>query len=284
MTLRNVSDRLPLNNGLAIPCVGFGTWKAPNDEVCVEAVREAVTAGYRHIDGAAVYGNETRVGEGIRASGVPRGELFVTSKVWNSEHGYDETLRAFERTLRDLGLDYLDLYLIHWPNPKPFRDRWRETSLATWRALERLNREGLARSIGLSNFLPEHLGHILAGCEIKPQVDQIEFHPGLTQWETVELCRANGILVEAYSPLGGGEVFADPRLSAIAAKYGRSVAQVVLRWVVQKGVVPLPKSVTPARIAENTRLFDFELSAEDCAVIDAFPEHRIGCHPDSAPF
>ena len=276
---------MKISDGYPIPVPGFGTFKTPDGEVCVNAVREAIAAGYTHIDTAAVYGNECSVGEGVRQSGKPREELFITSKVWNSERGYDKTLRACEKTLNDLGMDYLDLYLIHWPaNRLQFGDKADAINLDTWKALERLADEKLVRSIGLSNFYPQHMVPILASAHIPPVVDQIEFHPGLLQEETVALCRENNILVEAWSPLGRGGLLDNQVLADIAARHGKSPAQVILRWVLQKDVLPLVKSVHAERIRENLQLFDFTLTASELALIDTLPSSRFGSHPDTATF
>ena len=276
---------MDLANGHTIPAPGFGTFKTPDGEVCVNAVREAIAAGYRHIDTAAIYGNEVSVGEGIRQGGVAREELFVTSKVWNSERGYDKTLKACEKTLSDLGLDYLDLYLIHWPaNRLQFGDRADAINIDTWRAMERLVDEKMVRSAGLSNFYVEHMGPVLSSANIAPVVDQIEFHPGLLQEDTVALCRRNGILVEAWGPLGQGHLLQHPVIARIAGAHGRSIAQVLLRWCFQRGVLPLVKSVHAERIRENLAIFDFELTDGEMDVITNLPETRFGTHPDKARF
>ena len=274
-----------LSNGHSIPTPGFGTFKIPDGEVCVNAVCDAITAGYTHIDTAAVYGNERSVGEGVRKSGKAREELFITSKVWNTERGYDTTLRACEKTLKDLGMDYLDLYLIHWPaNRLQFGDKAESINVETWKAMERLADEGLVRSIGVSNFCPHHLAPILASANLVPAVDQIEFHPGLLQEDTMDICRQNQILVEAWSPLGRGRLLDDPLLVEVAACYGKTTAQIVLRWVMQKNVLPLVKSTHIERIRENLQIFDFELTAEDVARIDSLPENRLSRHPDEVEF
>ncbi|MBQ6073786.1 MAG: aldo/keto reductase [Bacteroidales bacterium] len=274
-----------LSNGRTIPSPGFGTFKTPDGGICIESVREAIAAGYTHIDTAAVYGNERSVGEGIRASGKPREELFVTSKVWNTERGYDKTLRACEKTLKDLGTDYLDLYLIHWPaNREQFGDRADAINIDTWRALERLVDEKVVRSAGLSNFYPSHMAAVLAAANIAPVVDQIEYHPGLLQEETVVTCRKNGILVEAWSPLGRGRLLDDPVVTGIASRIGRTPAQVILRWVIQTGVLPLVKSVHADRIRENLRVSDFSLDGQDMAALSGISEVRYGSHPDTAKF
>ena len=274
-----------LNNGVLIPQPGFGTFLTPDGETAVNAVRCAIEQGYRHIDTAAVYGNEVSVGEGIRQGGVPREELFVTSKVWNTERGYETTLRAFDKTLKDLGLDYLDLYLIHWPaNTLQFGDAADGINQETWRALEKLYNEGMIRAIGLSNFMPHHLEAVLQKAEVMPAVDQIEYHTGFLQQECVDCCKEKGIVVEAWSPLGRGSVLFDELLMGLAEKYGSTVAQLVVRWVMQKGIVPLVKSITPSRIEENYQVFDFDISEEDMLLIDGIQAVRIGSDPDEATF
>ena len=274
-----------LANGNTIPDIGFGTFQTPDGEVCVNAVREAIAVGYTHIDTAAVYRNEVSVGEGVRQSGKPREELFITSKVWNSERGYDKTLRACEKTLKDLGLDYLDLYLIHWPaNQLQFGDQAEAINVDTWKAMERLSDEKLVRSIGLSNFYPHHMEPILAMANIAPTVDQIEYHPGLLQEDTIELCRKNDILVEAWSPLGRGHLLDNPVVVEIAGHHGKSPAQVILRWVLQNKVLPLVKSVHAERIRENYDIFDFELTPQEMKAIDSLPDARFGGNPDTVEF
>ena len=275
---------IKLGNGTAIPSVGYGTWQSPDGEVTVEGVKAAVSVGYRHIDAAAVYGNEASVGKGIAECGVAREELFVTSKVWNTERGYDKTMAAFEKTLGDLGLDYLDLYLVHWPAAAHMFDDWEELNLETWRAMTDLYKAGKARAIGVSNFKPHHL-RALMETEVKPMVDQIEFHPGLMQEETLRYCRENGILVEAWSPLGTGRMLSNADLQEIASRYGKSAAQLCIRWCLQHGVVPLPKSVTASRIEENIDVFDFEIGASDMGRIDAMEYFGgSGLDPDEVDF
>lgn len=280
------SDSFTLNNGVQIPCPGFGTYKATDGEMCVNAVKTALNIGYKHIDTAAVYGNEVSVGRGIKESGKDRNGIFVTSKVWNTERGYDKTLRAFDKTLADLGLDYLDLYLIHWPaNRKQFGDEAPKLNAETWRALEKLYRDGRVRAIGLSNFLPHHIDDLMQTAEIKPMVDQIEFHPGLTQQDCVDYCKKNGIVVEAWSALGRGRVLQDPNLLAVSERHHKTPAQAVIRWEIQKGILPLVKSTHESRIRENFDVFDFELSDEDMKVIDAIKSTvRIGAEPDECDF
>ena len=276
---------LILPTGFTIPTPGFGTYKTPDGEVCVNAVREAIAAGYTHIDTAALYGNECSVGEGVRQSGKPRGELFITSKVWNTERGYDKTLRACEKSLNDLGTDYLDLYLIHWPaNARQFGDKADAINVDTWRAMERLVEEKVVRTVGLSNFYSSHMAPVLASANIAPAVDQIEYHPGLLQEDTIAACRRNGILVEAWSPLGRGRLLDNPVIVKIAERHGKSAAQIILRWVIQNDVLPLVKSVHPERIRENYDLFSFSLDAGEMAAMSALPEARFGSHPDTVEF
>lgn len=266
--MKSLSDSYVLSNNVKIPCLGFGTWQTPDGEIAISSVEEAIRVGYRHIDTAAVYGNEESVGIAIKNSNIPREDIFVTTKVWNTDQGYDSTLKAFDESLRKLCLDYLDLYLIHWPVPKIFKDNWEKISIETWRAFEKLYKEGKVRAIGVSNFKPHHIQNLIDNCDIVPMVNQIQLHPGLNQEETVKYCRENNILVEAYSPLGTGNIFTINDLDPIAEKYKKTVAQVCLRWSLQKGHLPLPKSVTPSRILENTKIFDFELDEEDMNLID----------------
>jgi len=276
---------MKLNNGQKIPDIGFGTWQTPNGETAISAVKTAIENGYRHIDAAAVYGNEKSVGDGIKKSGLAREDLFITSKVWNTERGYDKTKAAFEKTLKDLQLDYLDLYLIHWPaNEKQFSN-WKELNKDTWKAMEELYRDGKIKAIGVSNFLAHHLEELIENCEIKPMVNQIEFHPGFMQNETVEFCNKHNILVEAWSPLGTGKMLTNEVLKTIAEKYNKSVAQLCIKWVLQNGVLPLPKSVTPSRIIENRNIFDFEISTEDMKIINQMPYFGgSGLNPDEVDF
>ena len=282
--MNNVKDTIRLANGYQIPCVGLGTWKSPEDETTITAVREAVKAGYRHIDTAAAYKNEVSIGKGIAACGIDRSELFVTSKVWNTDRGYDKTMAAFEKTMDNLQLDYLDLYLIHWPAAKHQFDNWTEINLSTWKAITELYKAGRIKAIGVSNFHPHHL-EALMQTEVPPMVDQIEFHPGYMQPETLEYCRRHNIIVEAWSPLGAGGLLTNETLTAIAAKYHKTTAQLCIRWCLQNGTVPLPKSINPTRIADNTNVFDFVISEEDMAVINAMPyQGRSISHPDRVDF
>ncbi|SMH46404.1 2,5-diketo-D-gluconate reductase A [Rathayibacter oskolensis] len=264
---------IPLNDGRAIPQLGLGVYKI-GDAEAARTVATALEAGYRHVDTATLYGNERGVGEGIRASGVPREQVFVTTKVWNDDHGFDETLAAFDRSLELLGADYVDLYLVHWPIPS--RDRY----VDTYRALERIKQEGRARSIGVSNFAVEHLERLLGETDVVPAINQVELHPRLPQDELRAFDAAHGIVTEAWSPLARGRLLEEPVLARIAAKHGVSPAQVVLRWHVQLGVVVIPKSVTPARIAENLDVFGFALDDEDLAGIGALATgERTGRDP-----
>ncbi|WP_282693569.1 aldo/keto reductase [Streptomyces sp. CC208A] len=260
-----------------MPQLGFGVWQVPDDEA-VKVVTTALEAGYRSIDTAAIYGNERGTGQALAASGIPREELFVTTKLWNSEQGHESALRAFDASLERLGLDYVDLYLIHWPVPA------KDAYVDTYRAFEKILSEGRARAIGVSNFLPGHLERLTAETSVVPAVNQIELHPQLAQAESRALHERLGIATEAWSPLGQGRGLLDvPALVAVARKHGRTPAQVVLRWHLQLGNVVIPKSVTPSRIRENIEVFDFELDAEDMAAIAALDEgRRLG--PDPAEF
>lgn len=282
--MENVRSTYSLKNGLEIPVVGFGTWKTPDGDDAYNSVSEALNAGYRHIDTAAVYGNEESVGKAIKDSGLSREDVFVTSKVWNTERGYDKTIAAYEASLEKLGMDYLDLYLIHWPAIEKQNDDWEELNKESWRALMDLYKVGKVKSIGVSNFQKKHM-EALKDAEILPMVNQIEFHPGWLQEETRELCKELGILVEAYSPNGNGKLLKDDTLLKIAEKYGKSVAQICIRWTLQHGTLPLPKSVTPEYIKENTEVFDFEISDEDMQTIDEM-EYLVGVptDPDNRDF
>lgn len=274
-----------LSNNYKIPNIGFGTFRTPSGEETEQSVMNAIKAGYRHIDCAAAYGNEKSVGEAIRKSGVAREELFVTSKLWNDDKGYENTLAAFNRALDDLQLDYLDLYLIHWPIAKASKENWQEANSESWRALEELYNQGKIKAIGVSNFLKHHLEPLFETANIKPMVNQIEFHPGMLQEEIVEFCKKHNILVEAWAPFSNGQVLNNPVLKEIADKYKKSVAQLTLRWIIQKSIVPLPKSVTPERIKSNLEVFDFEISEQDVERIDRLTDcGGSGLHPDKVDF
>lgn len=268
---------LTLNNGVRMPQLGFGVWQVPDAEA-EQAVGTALEAGYRSIDTAAIYGNETGTGKAVAASGLPREELFVTTKLWNSDQGYDSTLRAFDDSLGKLGLEYVDLYLIHWPVPN------KGAYVDTYRAFEKILADGRARAIGVSNFLPEHLEHLIGETSVVPAVNQIELHPQLPQTASRAAHERHGIATEAWSPLGQGRGLLDvPAIVAIARKHARTPAQVVLRWHIQLGNLVIPKSVTPSRIRENIAVFDFTLDAEDLAGLAALDEgRRLG--PDPAEF
>nr|WP_202472143.1 aldo/keto reductase [Streptomyces sp. SID4921] len=257
-----------------MPQLGFGVWQVPDDEATA-AVTTALEAGYRSIDTAAIYGNETGTGKALATTDVPREELFVTTKLWNSEQGFDSTLRAFDTSLDKLGLEYVDLYLIHWPVPA------KDAYVDTYKAFERILADGRAKSIGVSNFLPEHLERLLGETSVVPAVNQIELHPQLQQAEARAFHAEHGIVTEAWSPLGSGKGLLEvPTVLAVARKHGRSPAQVVLRWHLQTGHVVIPKSVTPSRIAENIDVFGFELDADDLAAFAALDEgKRIGSDP-----
>ena len=265
--MNHQTDTYKLSNGVGIPCIGFGTWQTPDGDVAVRSVAAAIEAGYRHIDTAQAYGNEESVGKGIRESGIDRKDLFITTKLWNSNHSYKLTMRTFEESVNKLGLDYLDLFLIHWPNPIAFRDHWQEANAESWKAMEELYEAGKIRAIGVSNFRPHHIEEILKTAKVAPMVNQIRLCPGDTQDETVNWCREHGMVLEAYSPLGIGQIFEVPEMQKLAEKYQRSIAQVCIRWSLQRGYLPLPKSVTPSRIQENLKVFDFELSDEDVQLI-----------------
>lgn len=267
-------NTITLNNGVTMPQLGYGVFQVPEAETR-EAVRNALEAGYRSIDTATVYGNEAGVGRAIAESGLPRDELFVTTKLWNSDQGYDEALRAFENSRKLLGLEYVDLYLIHWPVPE--LDRYAES----WRALEKLHADGLVRAIGVSNFQPSHLERL--GGDVVPAVNQIELHPYLTQVEARKYNAEHGIATEAWSPLAkGGALLADPVVRRLAESYDRSPAQIVLRWHLQLGNVVIPKSVTPARIRENLAVFDFDLTEADVAALSTLDRgERTGPDPDT---
>jgi len=270
---------LTFNNGVTVPQLGFGVWQVGDDEV-TPAVETALEVGYRHIDTAAIYGNERGVGKAIATSGIARDELFVTTKLWNAEQGYDSTLKAFDASLEKLGLDSVDLYLIHWPIP--MADRY----VDTYKAFEKIYADGRARAIGVSNFEPHHLNRLLGETGVVPAVNQIELHPFLQQGELRAFGAEHSIVTEAYSPLSsGGGVIDDPTITGIAASVGRTPAQVVLRWHVQLGNLVIPKSVTPQRIKENFEVFDFELSTADMASIAGLDRGgRVGAEPDTMDF
>lgn len=278
---KHLQDTTTLYNGVKMPWLGLGVFKVEEGAEVVDAVRTAIRNGYRSIDTAAIYGNEEGVGEGIRLgmkdAGIAREDLFITSKVWNSDLGFESTLAAYETSLKKLGLDYLDLYLIHWPVEGKYKE--------AWRALETIYKEGRVKAIGVSNFHVHHLEDLMKNAEMKPMIDQIEFHPRLTQKELQAFCRENGIQMEAWSPLMQGQLLDHPVLKEIAERHQKSVAQVIIRWDLQNGVVTIPKSIKEHRIVENADVFNFELSADDMAKIDALNENfRVGPDPDNFDF
>lgn len=265
-----------LNNGVEMPWFGLGVFRAGEGGEVERAIKWAVQIGYRSIDTASVYGNEEGVGRGLRESGIPRDEVFITTKAWNNEQGYDNTLRAFDESLGRLGMDYVDLYLVHWPVKGKSAD--------TWRAFERIYREGRARAIGVSNFLVHHLEDLLQRAEVTPAVNQVEFHPRLVQPELLAFCKEKGIQPEAWSPIMRGQVDAIPELREIAQAHNKTPVQVVLRWDLQHGVVTIPKSVNRDRIKSNASVFDFQLSQSEMDLIDDLDRaERMGPHPDRFP-
>lgn len=269
-------------NGVEIPSVGLGTWKMTIEEAEL-SVAEALKSGYRHIDTAAAYGNEAGVGQGIKESGIPREEIFITSKLWNTRQGYETTLEAFEKTLQDIGVDYLDLYLIHWPIDKGIsKEKWRELNRETWKAFEYLYQKGKIRAIGLSNFLPHHIKNLMETAEIKPMVNQLEIHPGMPQTEAVKYSKEHNMVVEAWSPFSTGRIFEVEEMQKLSRKYRRTVAQLCIRWNLQMGNLPIPKSKTPDRIRENMEVFDFEIDTADMQVMDGLTECGwSGLDPDN---
>lgn len=273
----DISSKTTLNNGVKMPWLGLGVFRSEEGTEVEQAVKTALSHGYRSIDTAAIYQNEKGVGKAIKESGIAREEIFLTSKVWNTEQGYNTTLKAFEESLEKLNTPYLDLYLIHWPKGK--------RSVETWKALEELYKKGKIKAIGVSNFLVHHLEEFLPECNIIPTVNQVEFHPELLQPELLQYCKNQNIQLEAWAPIMKGQVNDIDIFQNLAEKYGKTPVQIVLRWDIQKGVVTIPKSVKPERIVSNADIFDFELSPEDIKQIDGLDKNkRIGFHPDSIPF
>ncbi|WP_396636168.1 aldo/keto reductase [Maribacter sp. R77961] len=275
--ITDIKGSFTLHNGVAMPYLGLGTYQADNEQEVIDSVKDALEIGYWHIDTASVYKNEEGVGKGIKESAVAREDIFVVSKVWNTDQGYDSTIQAFADSLERLQLDYLDLYLIHWPVAGKYKD--------TWKALEYLYAQKKVRAIGVSNFLQHHLEDVLTDCKVVPMVNQMEFHPYVVQQDLIDFCTKNTIQYEAWSPFMQGKVFGLNICKELAEKYNKSVAQVILRWNLQKGVVTIPKSVHKNRIVANAAIFDFELSKEDVAYLDSLDRgERIGPHPDHFDF
>ncbi|MGG4265080.1 aldo/keto reductase [Peribacillus simplex] len=279
--VKNLQDTTTLHNGVKMPWFGLGVFKVEEGPELVNAVKVAIKHGYRSIDTAAIYENEEGVGqgiiEGLKEAGISREDLFVTSKVWNADLGYESTIAAYEKSLKKLGLEYLDLYLIHWPVEGKYKE--------AWRALETLYKEGKVKAIGVSNFQIHHLKDLMKDAEVKPMVNQVECHPRLTQKEVQAFCKEQGIQLEAWSPLMQGELLDNEVLHTIATKHGKSVAQVILRWDLQNGIVTIPKSTKEHRIVENSSVFDFELTEEDMNQISELNQnHRVGPDPDNFDF
>ncbi|CAN7180255.1 aldo/keto reductase [Paenibacillus sp. LjRoot56] len=277
----NLQAETTLHNGITMPWLGLGVFKVEDGPEVVEAVKAAMKIGYRSIDTAAIYGNESSVGQGIREGmaehGLTRDQLFVTSKVWNADLGYESTIAAYEASLEKLGLDYLDLYLIHWPVQGKY--------VEAWRALETLYQEGRVKAIGVSNFQIHHLEDLMGTGKIKPMVNQVELHPLLAQTDIHNFCKEHGIQLEAWSPLMQGQLLDNPTLKALAERHGKSIAQVILRWDLQRGIVTIPKSTKDHRILENGSIFDFELTNEDMAAINSMNQNlRVGPDPDNFDF
>ncbi|GAA4279288.1 aldo/keto reductase [Aquimarina mytili] len=278
--MNNITDiqgTFKLHNGVHMPYLGLGVYLANNDDEVVDAIHWALETGYRHIDTASIYKNEQGVGKAIQTSIINREDIFVVSKVWNADQGYETTLKAFESSLQRLQLEYLDLYLIHWPVQGKYKE--------TWRALEKLYHEKKIKAIGVSNFMQHHLEDLMSTSEIIPMVNQMEFHPYLVQQDLIDFCRQHHIQYEAWSPMMQGKIFELSILDDLAKKYNKTVAQIVLRWNLQKGVITIPKSVKKERIISNADLFDFNISDEDINYIDALDKnHRNGPDPDNFNF
>ena len=272
-----ITDQITLNNGTEMPWLGYGVFKIRDGELVEGAVKQALEIGYRSVDTASLYGNEQGVGKAIRESGIQREEIFLTTKLWNDDQRQKRTLQAFDESMDRLGLDYVDLYLVHWPVAGFYEE--------TWQAMQKIYESGRAKAIGVSNFQVQHLKDILSGGQVVPAVNQIEFHPFLLQAELLKFCEENSIRVEAWSPLMQGKIVSNPVVQKVAEKYNKTPAQVTLRWDLQHGVVTIPKSKTPQRIAENADIFDFELSAEDMQTLDALDQgKRVGPDPNNFNF
>ncbi len=285
--LKSVTDTYTLENGVKIPCVGFGTWQTPDGDVAYTSVKAALEYGYRHIDTATAYGNEVSVGRAIndfmKESGVKREELFITTKLWNKHHSYELAKAAIEDSLRMLGLDYIDLYLVHWPNPVMFRDHWQKANADSWKAMEEAYSEGKIRALGLSNFREHHIEELYRTATVLPVVNQIKLCPGICQDELVSYCRAKGMLIEAYSPMGTGGILKNEFMNSLAEKYGHTVAQICIRYSLQRGYLPLPKSVTPSRIKDNMNAFGFTIDDEDMEKIATLSLEGLDITPNRDP-
>ena len=272
--IKSIGDCVKLNNGVEMPALGLGVFQVEDGQTVINSIKYAVDAGYRLIDTALIYNNEKGVGTGIKECGIAREKLFITSKLWNSSQGYDSTLAAFEITMSDLQLDYLDLYLIHWPLPK------NKNYIATWKAMEKLHKDGRIRAIGLSNFEPEWIQDIIDECEVVPTVNQVECHPYFQQTKLHTYCKEKGIIMQAWGPLAQGKIFGDKELEKLAAKYGKTVAQFVIRWELQSGITTIPKSINQDRIVSNADVFDFEIDQNDMEAMKKFDTGtRIGPDP-----
>lgn len=285
MAINGLSDTYTLNNGVKIPVVGFGTWQTPDGEVAEKSVLAALNSGYRHIDTAAAYGNEESVGRAIKSSGIKRDELFITTKLWNADHGYERTKKAIDASLMKLGLDYLDLYLIHWPNPVAMRDNWAELNSESWKAMEEAQKAGKIRAIGVSNFRKHHLDALLENADVVPAVNQIYLNPSDLQTDVRKENEKHNILSEAYSPLGTGDLLGNELVNKLAQEHGKSSAQIVIRWSLEHGFVPLPKSVHEEYIKANGQVFDFSLSNEEMKLLDGLEgKGNLALDPDKADF
>lgn len=285
MVLHSLEDTYTLANGIEIPVIGFGTWQTPSGQVAEDSVLAALNAGYRHIDTAAAYGNEESVGNAIKKSGVNRHDLFVTTKLWNKNHGYKQAKAAIDESLQKLGLDYLDLYLIHWPNPVDMRNNWAEMNAESWQAMEEAQRAGKIRALGISNFRKHHIDELMKTAEIKPVVNQNYLNPSDLQPELVAYDDKLGMLNEAYSPLGTGGLLGNDTVNEVAKNHGKSPAQVLIRWSLQHGFLPLPKSVHPEYIKANVEVFDFELSDAEMKQLDGLRGAAdLATDPDKTDF
>lgn len=275
--ITDLQGTFELNNGVKMPYFGLGVYLSKDGNEVIQAIDDALEHGYRHIDTASIYKNENGVGEAIKNSSVKREDLFVVSKVWNTDQGFESTLKAYDDSLKRLDLDYLDLYLIHWPKEGLYKD--------TWKALEKIYSENRVKAIGVSNFLQHHLEDVMKDAEVVPMVNQMEFHPYLVQQELLDFCKNKGIQYEAWSPMMQGHIFQMDEFKKLADKYGKTIAQIVLRWDVQKGVVTIPKSVKKERIISNAQIFDFELEEGDMKLLDAMDQgKRFGPDPDNFDF